>query len=121
VPYGTGPHDVVVQVVAELTVNAVRHGTVSGRDFRLCLRVRHPTARIEVTDTRGERLPPLPAEVRSGGVDGPRGLVLVAGLAERWGWVPREDGGPGKTVWAECAVPRGGDVPAGRTSPRRRT
>lgn len=36
--------------------------------------------------------------------DGGRGLLLVEALAEQGGWSPRADGGPGKTVWAECAV-----------------
>ncbi|MFD9647984.1 ATP-binding protein, partial [Streptomyces sp. NPDC059082] len=36
--------------------------------------------------------------------DGGRGLLLVERLADRWGWYPRV-GAPGKTVWAECALP----------------
>ncbi|WP_372450445.1 ATP-binding protein [Streptomyces tagetis] len=108
VPYGTVPHDAVVLIVAELTANAVRHGCVPGRDFRLALEIPPGgrLVRIEVTDARAERLPrrpgaPGPAEepVESG-----RGLVIVTHLATRWGCDPRP-GGPGKVVWAEYALP----------------
>ncbi len=105
IPYGTRPHEEVVLVLGELTANAVRHGHVPGRDFRLLLRVGAParTVRVEVTDTRGDRTPPDPRELPVPGTEdtGGRGLLLVAALAVRWGWHPRR-GGPGKTVWAEC-------------------
>jgi anti-sigma regulatory factor (Ser/Thr protein kinase) len=108
IPYDTYRHDVIVLVLAELTANAVRHGHVPGRDFRLRLQVtaRTRTVRIEVTDTRAERLPPCPDALPAPGAEdtGGRGLRLVAGLATRWGWCHRSDGGPGKTVWAECAL-----------------
>ncbi|MEU5656072.1 ATP-binding protein [Streptomyces sp. NPDC047737] len=112
VPYGTGPHEAVVLVAAELTANAVRHGHVPGRDFHLLLRVTaepRPVARVEVSDTRSGRVPPPPGRLavpspESGPADGGRGLLLVAGIADRWGWYPR-DRAPGKTVWAECELP----------------
>lgn len=111
VPYGTGPHDEIVVVVGELTANAVRHGHVGGRDFHLRMEVTGcpGTVRIEVTDTRGDRTPPGPAEPQAPGPEdvGGRGLLLVAGLAARWGWCPRCDG-PGKTVWAEYLLPASG-------------
>ncbi|WP_395361001.1 ATP-binding protein [Streptomyces sp. YH02] len=110
VPYGTGPHETVVVVASELATNAVRHGHVPGRDFHLSLRVTDepPVARIEVSDTRAERVPPRPGKLPGPGpgpelADGGRGLLLVEGLADRWGWCPRP-GAPGKTVWAECAL-----------------
>ncbi|WP_185832542.1 ATP-binding protein [Streptomyces sp. WAC 04229] len=111
VPYGTGAHDAIVLIVAELTANAVLHGHVPGRDFHLRLRLtadaRATTARVEVTDTRGERIPPRPEAVAAGQAPGVnetgRGLLLVAALATRWDWHPRL-GGPGKTVWAEYVV-----------------
>ncbi|MEU0834050.1 ATP-binding protein [Streptomyces sp. NPDC005969] len=106
IPYGTGPHEAIVLIVAELAANAVRHGHVSGRDFRLLLHVIEAArmVRIEVTDTRTERTPPHPEALRAPDAEdtGGRGLLLVAGLASRWGWHPRSEG-PGKTVWAECA------------------
>ncbi|MFV6030764.1 ATP-binding protein [Streptomyces sp. NPDC056264] len=107
VSYGTEAHETVVLVAAELATNAVRHGHVPGRDFHLSLRVAVGLARVEVSDTRAERVPPRPGELsgpRPELSDGGRGLLLVDALAERWGWCPRP-GAPGKTVWAECALP----------------
>jgi len=91
----------VTLVIAELSANAVRHGLVPGRDFRLRLSAESSTVRVEVTDTRGEKVPALTdlSDSSSGG----RGLLLVAALADRWGWYPCADG-PGKTVWAVCSV-----------------
>ncbi|MFY1678823.1 MULTISPECIES: ATP-binding protein [unclassified Streptomyces] len=104
VPYGTEAHDAVTLLVAELAANAVHHGRVPGRDFRVRLDV-PPWAgtpvRVEVVDARGERLPEpergFPGAER---VDG-RGLLLVAAVADRWGWGSRPRGAPGKVVWAE--------------------
>ncbi|MGW1974321.1 ATP-binding protein [Streptomyces sp. NPDC001889] len=130
VPYGTAAHDDLVLITAELSTNAVRHGHVPGRDFHLRLRVvtapvapaslspgsgpTGRTARIEVTDTRAERMPPHPGTLRNpgnpeesgdpGDEEGGRGLLLVSLLAARWGWHPCP-GGPGKTVWAEYPLP----------------
>ncbi|MGS2586512.1 ATP-binding protein [Streptomyces hebeiensis] len=110
VPYDTCRHDVIVLVVGELTANAVRHGHVPGRDFHLHLRViaETGTVRIEVTDTRGELVPPRPDSLADPGTDdtGGRGLLLVAGLVRRWDWYRRSDG-PGKTVWAEYELREG--------------
>ncbi|MGW0330313.1 ATP-binding protein [Streptomyces sp. NPDC003011] len=101
VPSGTAEH-----VVAELAANAVLHGRVPGRDFRLTLRLDTAGAlRIEVTDARGDRLPriadPVPECAESG-----RGLRLVAAYADRWGVC--EAPARGKTVWAELAPDRAG-------------
>lgn len=110
-PYDTEPHDAIVLIVAELTANAVRHGHVPGRDFhfRLSCGARSGTARVEVSDTRGECVPPRPVAVHPapGIAESGRGLLLVAHLATRWDWRLRSDG-PGKTVWAEYALPRAG-------------
>ncbi|MDF6017700.1 ATP-binding protein [Streptomyces sp. JH34] len=104
IPYGSEAHDTLTLTVAELSSNAVHHGHVSGRDFRLRLTAEGTAIRIEVTDTRGERLP-TPAETASSDEDGGRGLLLVAALTDRWGWYPCADG-PGKTVWAVLEVSR---------------
>ncbi|MFF0793033.1 ATP-binding protein [Streptomyces spiralis] len=107
VSYGSDAHDVISLVAAELCANAVRHGHVAGRDFHVLLTAAPATGtvRIEVTDTRAERLPRLTASAPVDDRDDGRGLLLVEALATRWGWTPRADGGPGKTVWAECAAP----------------
>ncbi|MEU1911795.1 ATP-binding protein [Streptomyces massasporeus] len=84
------PLDPARQVVAELSVNAATHGRTPGRDFRLLLYVVADTLRIEVTDTRADRLP----TARLG-----LGLLLVDALADRWGVTQGLP--PRKTVWAE--------------------
>ncbi|MFF3329447.1 ATP-binding protein [Streptomyces sp. NPDC002888] len=95
------PLDPAAHVVAELASNAVAHGRVPGRDFRLLVYVVGGTLRIEVTDTRGDRRPQaqLPAPDAESG----RGLVLVDALADRWGVM--EGPSPRKTVWAELDLP----------------
>lgn len=96
------PHDTAAHVVAELAANAATHGRVPGRDFRLVLDAEsNGVLRIEVTDTRAEKLPAIP---RGGGQDAEsgRGLVLVTALAARWGVTSGPY--PAKTVWAEVEV-----------------
>lgn len=95
--YDPGPAS---QVVAELAANAATHGRVPGRDFRLEFYVVDHTLRIEVTDTRGERLPQL--QPPSPDAESGRGLLLVEALADRWGVT--EDRFPRKTVWAELRL-----------------
>ncbi|AXL90189.1 hypothetical protein C4J65_19275 [Streptomyces sp. CB09001] len=99
------PSGEAVQVVAELAANAVLHGRVPGRDFRLTLRL-FPggTLRVEVTDARGDRVPCLPDPAADEEECG-RGLRIVAAYADRWG----VDAGPApaKTVWAELVPGRG--------------
>ncbi|MGV9559701.1 ATP-binding protein [Streptomyces sp. NPDC003401] len=89
-------------VVAELAANAVLHGHVPGRCFRLTL-VLDPAAgrlRVEVGDARGDLYPQIvtdtagPAALRPGG----RGLALVTALTDHWDCVPHPPGG--KTVRA---------------------
>ncbi|MEV7322421.1 ATP-binding protein [Streptomyces sp. NPDC093970] len=94
------PLEPATQIVAELAANAATHGRVPGRDFDLTLYVVGDTLRIEVTDTRGGRLPhtePPAPEAESG-----RGLLLVEALADKWGVSPGLP--PRKTVWAEIDV-----------------
>jgi two-component sensor histidine kinase len=76
----------VVLVVAELAANAVRHGRVPGRDFRVRLLWQSDgVVRVEVADARTERLPVLREPDGEGGY----GLLLVAAVSERWGVDPR--------------------------------
>ncbi|MEU2508162.1 ATP-binding protein [Streptomyces sp. NPDC007863] len=86
------------QIIGELAANAALHGRVPGRGFRLRLLLGgSPRAlHIEVTDARGDR-PPVLAESALAD-EGGRGLLLVSGLADRWGVVPFPPGGT--TVWA---------------------
>ncbi|MET7286319.1 ATP-binding protein [Streptomyces sp. NPDC005573] len=97
------PLDPARLVVAELAANAVLHGRVAGRGFRLTLRLDPPSVlRIEVADTRGDRLPVPAPPVEEPGESG-YGLLMVGELADRWG--VRCGPVPGKTVWAELDVP----------------
>ncbi|MGK5499030.1 ATP-binding protein [Streptomyces sp. URMC 125] len=105
------PHDcdaahAVALVTGELAANAVTHGSVPGRDFRLALFLPPEPAvvRVEVTDTRPERLPRHPAaETGSPDAVSGRGLLLVSVYARRWGCEVRD--AFTKTVWAEIARP----------------
>ncbi|MFG2408858.1 ATP-binding protein [Streptomyces brevispora] len=92
------PSESAAHIVAELAANATVHGRVQGRDFQLGLSVRgEALLRIEVTDTRGDRLPvpSAPGDDAEGG----RGLLIVEALADLWGVIPGPV--PRKTVWAE--------------------
>ncbi|MEU6648299.1 ATP-binding protein [Streptomyces sp. NPDC046900] len=99
-PYDGDAGEIVTLVVAELAANAVRHGRVPGRDFRLRLVLRDGVVRVEVADGRTERLPVLR---KSRGEEGGYGLMLVSAVAERWGVEPRV-GCAYKLVWAEVRV-----------------
>lgn len=92
------PSESAAHIVAELAANASVHGRVTGRDFQLRLALHtNGRLRIEVTDTRGDRLPvaaPPDPLAESG-----RGLLIVEALATRWGITPGPV--PRKTVWAE--------------------
>ncbi|WP_230885557.1 ATP-binding protein [Streptomyces spinoverrucosus] len=98
-------------ILAELAANAATHGRVPGRDFRLTLYVVGDTLRIEVTDTRGDRLPRLTHPTPH--TDSGRGLLLVDTLADRWGVTHGPQ--PRKTVWAE--LHKGQCVHMGRDAP----
>lgn len=53
------------------------------------------TVRVEVADTSAR--PPSPRHAQGEDTNG-RGLELVDGLADRWGWQPE---GSGKRIWCE--------------------
>lgn len=86
-------------LVSELATNALLHGCLRDRLFRVQLRLTAATLRIEVSDPRGERLPRL--RLPEDGECFGRGLLIVAELADRWGVEPRT---VGKTVWAELLL-----------------
>ncbi|MEU4063394.1 ATP-binding protein [Streptomyces wedmorensis] len=99
VPYGVT--ETATHVVAELAANAATHGRIAGRSFRLALAAQPTALRIEVTDTRGERLPRVQQPAPEG--ESGRGLLLVEELADRWGVALGPV--PGKTVWVELDLP----------------
>lgn len=79
---------------------------MKGRDFQLALTVSANRLRIEVTDTRGDSLPPGPGAVKppEGDAESGRGLLIVEALADHWGVTPGPV--PRKTVWAEIELVR---------------
>ncbi|MEO3976467.1 ATP-binding protein [Streptomyces sp. CAU 1734] len=96
----------LVGITAELAANAITHGRSPGRDFALRLTHFADRTRVEITDTRPDRLPPDPGGGLPGGdATGGRGLVLVNAFASRWGYETRDR--HTKTVWAEVdgAIP----------------
>ncbi|WP_327253976.1 ATP-binding protein [Streptomyces sp. NBC_01244] len=95
-------------LTSELTTNALLHGSVWDRYFRVEVSLTGAVLRIEVTDPKGERRPEPRAAVADHDQFG-RGLHIVKALSAHWGCTDRI---VGKTVWAELA--QGG----GRESPR---
>ncbi|MFF7011135.1 ATP-binding protein [Streptomyces fimicarius] len=98
--------EAAAHIVAELAANATVHGRVKGRDFQLALTVSANRLRIEVTDTRGDSLPPGPGAVKppEDDAESGRGLLIVEALADHWGVTPGPV--PRKTVWAEIELVR---------------
>ncbi|MFJ4800130.1 ATP-binding protein [Streptomyces murinus] len=88
--------DDVVLAVSELVTNAVRYGRGNVRLWVRCAE----ELRIEVRDGN-----PAPALVRTttDQDESGRGLLLVAGLARKWG-VSQD----GRTTWAVFCLPAGG-------------
>ncbi|MFB7916263.1 ATP-binding protein [Streptomyces sp. NPDC056061] len=107
-PYDSEPARTVALVTAELASNAITHGRLPGRDFRLTLLLLPGAVRIEVTDTRPERLLPQPPSCPIGAdaeADSGRGLLLINACASRWGCTVRDAWL--KTVWAEVEFGEG--------------
>ncbi|MFF4957394.1 ATP-binding protein [Streptomyces sp. NPDC001222] len=109
--------ETLILLVSELVTNAVVH-TGCPAVLRLLLTgvrddssgVPSGTVRLEVADTSA--CPPVPRHAR-GDECGGRGLELVDGLADRWGWDPE---GAGKRIW--CEVDRCTAGVAGRIAAR---
>ncbi|MCL8014232.1 ATP-binding protein [Streptomyces sp. AS02] len=97
-------------VVSELAANAVLHGRLPGRSFRLTLAFDASPGllRIDVTDARGDRWPqarPVGAVSDASLHISGRGLALVAAVADRWETLPFPPSG--KTVRAVLTTPLG--------------
>ncbi|MFI9720459.1 ATP-binding protein [Streptomyces sp. NPDC052396] len=101
--------DTLILLISELVTNAVVHTGCPGV-LRMLFpgasgtpgAVTHPRAgivRVEVTDNSAR---PPRQRCAHGDDTGGRGLELVEGLADRWGWQPE---GAGKRIW--CEIDRG--------------
>ncbi|MFE6285754.1 ATP-binding protein [Streptomyces sp. NPDC057877] len=89
--------ETLILIVSELVTNAVVH-TGCPAVLRLSLPetvAESATVRLEVADSSTRA--PVPRWV-DGDETGGRGLALVDGLADRWGWCPE---GAGKRIWCE--------------------
>ncbi|GAA1014352.1 MULTISPECIES: ATP-binding protein [Streptomyces] len=89
--------ETLILLVSELVTNAVVH-----TGHPAVLRLSLPGAPAEVTTIRVEvddasTRAPVPRWVSDEATSG-RGLALVDGLADRWGWSPE---GKGKRIWCE--------------------
>ncbi len=96
--------ETLVLLVSELVTNAVVHtGCPAVLRLSLSGATQEPaTVRLEVAD-RSDRAP-VPRCV-DGDATGGRGLALVDGLADRWGWCTE---GAGKRIW--CELDRAAEV-----------
>jgi anti-sigma regulatory factor (Ser/Thr protein kinase) len=92
-------------LASELCTNALLHGCLRDRLFRVETSLTGKVLRVAVTDPKSEHLP----EVRAAEDDEQfgRGLLIVGVLARRWAV---EKLTVGKTVWAELDVPRSLDA-----------
>lgn len=88
--------ETLILLISELVTNAVVH-TGCPAVLRMLF---GETVRVEVADS--SNCPPRPRHAEGDDTNG-RGLELVDGLADRWGWQPE---GAGKSIW--CEVDRGG-------------
>ncbi|MFE3071845.1 ATP-binding protein [Streptomyces sp. NPDC059247] len=104
--------ETLVLLISELVTNAVVH-TGCPAVLRMLFGA-EGGVRVEVAD-RSDR-PPRPRHAQGEDTNG-RGLELVDGLADRWGWEPE---GRGKNIWCEVdRAPVGPGCGPGAMSPGR--
>ncbi|MGW7515222.1 ATP-binding protein [Streptomyces sp. NPDC054796] len=99
--------ETLILLISELVTNAVVH-TGAPAVLRMLLPVRpvpreSGAVRVEVADVSSR--PPRQRQADGDDTNG-RGLELVSGLADRWGW-EREEGG--KNIWCELDCDRPGE------------
>lgn len=97
----SGVADDVALLTSELCTNALLHGCLRDRLFRVETSLTGKALRIAVSDPRGERLP-ITRTAETSDQFG-RGLLLVRTYADRWAV---EKLTVGKAVWVELDVPR---------------
>ncbi|MFI5526830.1 ATP-binding protein [Streptomyces platensis] len=93
--------ETLILLISELVTNAVVHTGTAAR-LRMCFSGSGAvvgTVRVEVLDASAR--PPRQRHADGDDTNG-RGLELVDGLADRWGW---QQEGAGKRIW--CEVDRG--------------
>ncbi|MGW2009678.1 ATP-binding protein [Streptomyces nigrescens] len=93
--------ETLILLISELVTNAVVH-TGAAAELRMCFSGSGAvvgTVRVEVADASAR--PPRQRHADGDDTNG-RGLELVDGLADRWGW---QQEGAGKRIW--CEVDRG--------------
>ncbi|MGY1501079.1 ATP-binding protein [Streptomyces sp. QTS52] len=94
----------IALLVSELGGNAVLHGCLRDRFFRVELALTEHVVRVSVSDPRGELLPRA-REAAPDEMFG-RGLLIVDAVADRWGVTELT---VGKLVWCELDVVRAAD------------
>lgn len=100
--------ETLILLISELVTNAVVHtGCPAVLRMLFGSAGEVGTVRVEVADASG--CPPRPRHAEGDDTNG-RGLELVDGLADRWGWQPE---GAGKQIW--CEVDSGVPLPAPAT------
>ncbi|MFE9402051.1 ATP-binding protein [Streptomyces sp. NPDC006530] len=101
--------ETLILLISELVTNAVVHTGCPAVLRMLLGPAEGGTVRVEVADR--SCCPPKPRHALGDDTNG-RGLELVDGLADRWGWRAE---GVGKSIW--CEVDR--DAPGGPPAPER--
>ena len=105
--------ETLILLISELVTNAVVH-TGCPAVLRMLFGLgaaEAGTVRVEVADASA--CPPRPRHAEGDDTNG-RGLELVDGLADRWGWQPE---GAGKRIWCEVDRSAPGAVAGGAYEP----